>query len=227
MKLWEIKAQSLRLMFADTDIDFSEQEFEEGIVYDNANTREKLIRMNDSIRRAIDLYYQYKGEPTKVASGVSFVEGTNYIEIEDENFGFPVRVDMFIYEEDYEGVLRLRRQEDQIDFEYFELDNQIHFLKQDFTIYDSYTITFRVWYRIDKLNLPESVNELEYDLNTLGTIPEDVQRMIPYYVKGELYEEDEVNIANQSRNLYIQYLMGLRKKFTKAQTKVKSANVFR
>ena len=62
MKLWEIKAQALRLMFADTDIEFSFAEFENNSIYENANTREKLIRMNDSIRRAIDLYYHYHGE---------------------------------------------------------------------------------------------------------------------------------------------------------------------
>ena len=45
MKLWEIKAQSLKLMFADSELEFSEDEFAQGSVYDNSNTREKLIRM--------------------------------------------------------------------------------------------------------------------------------------------------------------------------------------
>ena len=62
MELWDIKASALRLMFADTDIKFDKQDFSSGAIYDNGNTRDKLIRMNDSIRRAIDLYFQYCGQ---------------------------------------------------------------------------------------------------------------------------------------------------------------------
>lgn len=223
MKLWEIKAQSLRLMFADTDIEFSEQEFIDGIVHDNANTREKLIRMNDSISRAIDLYYQYKGEPVTVAKDV-VLETDNTIDTSEfENFGFPTRIDLFVY--DTEGTLR--KQIDQINFEFFEYEGFIGFLDQDFSVYENYDIKFNVWYRLSKINIPSVVSDLEYDLDELKTVPADVQRMIPYFVKAELYEEDEPNVANQSRAIYMQYLMGLRKKFTKAQTKVKSANVFR
>ena len=40
MKLWEIKAQALRLMFADTDMMFDYTEFENRAVYENVNTRE-------------------------------------------------------------------------------------------------------------------------------------------------------------------------------------------
>ena len=65
MKLWQIKAEALRLMFADSDMQFSEEEFSEKIVYENFNTADKLVRMEDSIRRAIDLYYIYVGEATK------------------------------------------------------------------------------------------------------------------------------------------------------------------
>ena len=68
MKLWEIKAQALRLMFADADIEFSYTEFAEETVYNNANTREKLVRMEDSIRRAIDIYHQYSEKITKTTS---------------------------------------------------------------------------------------------------------------------------------------------------------------
>ena len=70
MKLWEIKAQALRLMFADTDMMFDYTEFENRAVYENVNTREKLVRMEDSIRRAIDLFYEYVGQSQTFASYV-------------------------------------------------------------------------------------------------------------------------------------------------------------
>jgi hypothetical protein len=78
-----------------------------------------------------------------------------------------------------------------------------------------------VYYRQSKVNLGTVTDQTDVTL-----IPEDVLRMVPYFIKGELYEEDEPNIAMQSRQMYVQYLMGLRKKFTKTQTKVKSAKVF-
>lgn len=37
-------------------------------------------------------------------------------------------------------------------------------------------------------------------------IPEEVAQMIPYFVKGELYEEDEPGSAAQARNLFEQWL---------------------
>ena len=55
------KANALRLMFAGSGLSFSKEEFENEVVYSNGNTRDKLTRMNDSIRRAIDLYYQTLG----------------------------------------------------------------------------------------------------------------------------------------------------------------------
>ena len=61
MKLWEIKAQALRIMFSDTSLNFSQTDFESGIILANSNTREKYIRMNDSINRAIDSYFAYCG----------------------------------------------------------------------------------------------------------------------------------------------------------------------
>lgn len=236
MKLWEIKAQALRLMFADTDLQFNEEDFTSNAVFDNPNTGEKLVRMNDSIRRAIDMYYQYKGESTLFTDDVVLYsnEGTtyNYIttsSISQSNFGFPTRIDLFVYEQLADLTLKLRKQVNEISFDFFETDGSVHFFDTDYRDYITnygYIPKFRVWYKTSKVNLPADANDITYDLDTLLFIPSDVQRMIPYFVKGELFEEDEPNIALQSRNLYIQYLMGLRKKFNKTQTKVKSARVF-
>jgi hypothetical protein len=234
MKIWEIKAQALRLMFADTDIEFSEEEFDDGSIYANANTREKLIRMEDSIRRAIDLYYSYKGETalftddvTLYQTGFDPVLYSNYIQtsaVSQSNFGFPTRIDLLVYEELEDSTLKLRKQENEINFDFFETQGKIHFFDEDYrnyiTNYD-YIPKFRVYYRQSKVNLGTVTDQTDVTL-----IPEDVLRMIPYFIKGELYEEDEPNIAMQSRQMYVQYLMGLRKKFTKTQTKVKSAKVF-
>ena len=73
MTLGEIKVQALRLMFADTDVSFETTELGEtknGVLYTNSNTSEKLTKMEASISRAIDMYYQYNKEQTKIWDSV-------------------------------------------------------------------------------------------------------------------------------------------------------------
>ena len=63
MKLWQIKAMSLTYScFAIPTFNLVKNEFSSGILLANGNTREKLVRMDDSIRRAIDRYYDVVGE---------------------------------------------------------------------------------------------------------------------------------------------------------------------
>jgi hypothetical protein len=222
MKLWEVKAQALRLMFADTDIEFSELEFQTGTIYTNANTREKLVRMNDSIKRAIDLFYQYNGEQTKMTT-----QGLDFITVGDKKtyyntinlssnieFGFPTRVDVMANIPENIG------ETNNINYDFDASTKKIVFVRYDFTHFED-KVSFRVYYKIEKVNLPEALNEMNYNLNVLG-IPEDVQRQIPLYVKAELYQEDEPNMAQQAKQEFIQFLvLNQRKSFSKVQTKVK------
>lgn len=218
MLLWQVKANALRLMFADSDMNFDQHDFEEGIVYENSNTREKLVLMEDSIRRAIDLYYQYHG--TKVSVGRFRHDGNEIGLLEQEWVGFPTKVDAEIYQTN-EDERRLVRVIENIPFFWDEFNREIILEKN--IIGD---VTYRVWYKTAKKNLPYDVSEMEYDLNELR-IDEEVQRMIPYFIKGELYEEDEPNVAMAAKNEYIYFVRGLRKAQAKVQTKVKSAPVFR
>lgn len=271
MILWEIKAQALRLMFADTDVNFSYAEFEDGTIYANSNTREKLMRMNDSIARAIDLYYFYNKEQTKIwenipllytyvitqSNGSTYtlqegevlardsygvhtivdengvlvldnieVKYTFFNELDDTtkpvNFSFPTRIDLL---EDKNYVVP----KDNVTFYYDEENEKIFFYDQDYASYDSDTVKlalkFRVYYKIDIINIDTStsINDLTYNVTSVTKLPEDVQRMIPYFVKGELYEEDEPDLARAAKQEYINFMIQRpRKTFTKVQTKVKS-----
>lgn len=271
MKLWEIKAQALRLMFADTDVNFSYAEFSDGTIYSNSNTKEKLTRMNDSIARAIDMYYQYNREQTKLwsqiplyytyvitnnSTGLTYTLQTgetlnrdaygvhtvlnaqgevvlsdiavvytfqNYLDntTKPSDFAYPTRVDL-LKDKNYVN------EQDNIEFYYDEATEQIYFHTQDFASYDSDTVKlalkFRVYYKIDITNIDTSasLSDLTTELNDLG-IPADVQRMIPYFIKGEIYEEDEADIARAAKQEYINYIgQRPRNTFSKYQTKVKS-----
>lgn len=222
MKVWEVKAQALKLMFADSDLQFNENEFRQRIVYNNGNTRDKLVRMEDSIKRAIDLYYTYVGVKSSSCK-VGLTE--DYLDLNAvEDFGTPDRVDVKIFRDSEKKTLLLHRQ--QINFIFAE-DNKIEF-EEDFnnSVYDNYFLEFKVYYKKKKRNLPLILDEMEEDLNALD-IPEEVQRNIPYFIKAELYEEDEPQLAMHARNNFITFLMGLQKPFGRVQTKVKSAKVFR
>ena len=232
MKIWEIKAQSLRLMFADTDMEFNYNEFADGTVENNPNTRDKLVRMEDSIRRGIDTYYSIFGEFVQVAEFplmTAVVGGStvllNKIDCStNAAFGYPTRVDVKAYDED--GVLR--REFNQTDFSFDPITKQIFFYENNyatFSVANGVTVLFSVWYRRKKLNIPVDPNELTYDLDLLY-IPEEVQRHLAYFVKSELFEEDEPKQAEKARSYFFSFLYGLKKPFSNVQTKVKRAKVF-
>ena len=216
MKLWEIKAQALRLMFADSEITFSYEDFKQGVIEDNANTREKLIRMDDSIKRAIDMYYSYCGNINKKVK-VKYKENTYLLDIDDiEDFGYPTRVDLV-------RKSRVIGQE-KLDYHYDSLVKEIEVVFDNIehlTDLEKQDLDFLLYYEMKRFNLPDNFDKIEYDLDDIF-IPQDIQRQIPKYIKGELYEEDEPSMAMISKNEYLGYLVNRQKDFSVAQNKVKS-----
>lgn len=216
MKLWEIKAQALRLMFADSEITFSYEDFKQGVIEDNANTREKLIRMDDSIKRAIDMYYSYCGNINKKVK-VKYKENTYLLDIDDiGDFGYPTRVDLV-------RKSRVIGQE-KLDYHYDSLVKEIEVVFDNIehlTDLEKQDLDFLLYYEMKRYNLPDNFDKIEYDLDDIF-IPQDIQRQIPKYIKGELYEEDEPSMAMISKNEYLGYLVNRQKDFSVAQNKVKS-----
>lgn len=228
MKLWEIKAQALRLMFADTDLEFNEDDFTSGTVYNNPNTREKLNRMEDSIRRAIDTYYAYVGEERRetIIGLKTQIDGAetiyfNKLDISGiDYFGEPTRVDVLFYDNDGNYVHEVR----QLGFMFHKWNSEILFLEDKFDHLED-NVEFRVYYKLQKLNLPFSNDEMTYDLDDIF-IPTNVQQHIPHHIKGELYEEDEPSQAQYSRQLFMQFLLSLEKTSIIQKRKIRRSNVF-
>lgn len=221
MKLWEIKAQSLRLMFADTGLNFSEEEFRDKTVYQNGNTREKLVRMGDAINRALDLYYQYNGDITRrVELGLHHSDDTyknkvSPIEENVDDFGLPTRIDVVRnLDENIIGA-------ENISFDFDYLTKEIRFPDYDFVPYGD-AIVFLIYYKMSPRRLSNDASDFETDLDDMN-IPVNVQNHIPLFVKGELYEEDEAELAKASKNEYIQFLINnQRNTFSRYATRVKS-----
>lgn len=221
MELWEVKANALRLMFADSDLSFSKAEFESEVVYFNGNTRDKLTRMNDSIRRAIDLYYQTCGQFVKRKTVKYLVEDgivTDFLDLtEIDDFGSVSRIDI-----NKNNNLRIKGQKD-IPYFFNQVDKEIEILIHIPDTIRKDEIELTLSYYIEDSNLPDDnlINELEFNLDSLN-IPSDIQRKIPLYIKGEIYEEDEYALAQSSKNEYIQYLLMHKRKYGGVQTKVRS-----
>lgn len=238
MKIWEIEAQALRIMFADSDLSFNEAEFNNGTIQANPNTRDKLVRMVDSIRRGVDLYYSIVGEQTTRIEGKTLLSAvvnniTVYYDILDftqgpSNFGFPTRIDVKITDIYDPANPIVLSEANQIDYIYDAQAKRVYF-SQSFSHYlneyDNYAIEFVVWYKVNKANIPLDANEMTYDLDALF-IPAEIQRALPFYVKSELYEEDEFSISQLARQQYVALVSSIRKPFNKVQTKVKKAKIF-
>lgn len=218
MKLWEIKADALRLMFADSDIQFSKEEFENGSLMANGNTREKLTRIDASVKRAIDMYYQITGQYAKktIVKYELDNEGevTNVLDISNVNdFGIPTKI-----------ILKPNnyiKQGEGLDFFFDNITKKVYVYFDERYKSLLKDLEFIVYYFVDKKNLPENYDEIEFDLNTLN-IPEEVQRVIPKFVKGELYEEDEASMAIMAKQDYMEFLITYAKKISSVSTKVKS-----
>ena len=294
MTVKEIKLQALRLMFADSDVQFTTNEYDAGTLNSNANTREKLVRMDDSIRRGIDLYNTLVEQETVFVETLFLASSggvyANTLDISGlTNLNYPTRVDVSLYQYQadiveayvktgqtafsstwlsltsitgtsltpivdkiyviigsatssyinqkyiWNGTAFVVNPEDnllhsknQVNYVYDSINQKIYFQDVDYAKYyneyDNYTITFRIWYKVKKLNIGFG-NEDATDLTNLR-IPGDVQNMLPVYIKGELYEEDDFVVAQTSKQEFARFLQTVRQPFNKVQTKVRRAKVF-
>ncbi len=236
MTVKEIKLQALRMMFADSDVQFTTNEYDAGTLNSNANTREKLVRMDDSIRRGIDLYNTIVEQETSILDRTLVSSQNVYANTIDLTtnlpqgipvINYPTRVDVFLYQT-IDNVTELVHSKNQVNYVYDAINKKIYFQDVDYAKYyneyNNYTITFRIWYKVAKLNIGIG-NQDSINLDTLR-IPADVQNMLPFYVKGELYEEDDFVVAQTAKQEFARFLQTVRQPFNKVQTKVKRARVF-
>lgn len=251
MELWKVKRESLKLMSADSDIEYTEDDFSSGTIYSNPNVKDKLVLMESSIRRAIDFYYNEIGTPKGISTvylkyhfededgnEVTVTEETDTTDLtkvyENEiettgitNFGDPFRIDAKVYN-DY-GELVDEEQSTNFQYVYdFDLNKKRIIFDDNFKIYED-KIRFIVWFESERLNIPfvfeTGVTEINYDLDTLR-LPIEFQRLIPLYVKSELYEEDEPDLAVLARSQFLQGLSILPKNRINMQNKIRRAKIF-
>lgn len=184
MKLGEIKEEALKLMFANTKKDFTFANFE--TLKEDPNFAGYLNSMNGAINRSFDKIKSLKKQPKDIHE----VETTGAYGI--------LRVDTTTIT-NYDRVMRIT------------YENERGYLGNVSYMFEGKNIllqdkaeegTYRIIYAIKMPYITSSTsNETEIEL------PNELLRIIPYYIKYDLYEEDEPELAARAKNSFDEGLL--------------------
>lgn len=185
MLVGEVKLEALRLMFINME---KSLEVEDLInLYDDKNYAIYLQNMTGAINRAIDRINACKVLPTKSVSIGATKDGElNCIDLSNIS--------------DLYEVIALYSGED----------------KQpklcEFTYLDSHTIVtteecknFKLSYYKKCAHISSGIND-----NAVIDLPDEVASIVPYYIKSDLYQDDNAVLANDARNKFEQALEELK-----------------
>lgn len=194
MKLGEIKIEALKLMFANYNADIDIDKLID--LYDDENYGYFLVNMNGSINRCFSALEEKLVLPSK---------SIKLDNSQAELFCGKMRFNLSSMLNDYFAIDRVIYEN-----EYGEYNGNINFEMEG-----------------NVLVLPEIKNKEYYrllykptikrvDANTEETteidIPNSIASNIPYFIKGDLYREDEPNEASEARNWFEQAMTELHSK---------------
>lgn len=152
------------------------------------------VGMNMSISRAIDRMRSLGSIPTKTVKFPTVQKSDYY------NFGLSelkVKGELKSIKSIQDGVI--------LETPFVVFDNRIFaYLEKGISYFSEYVPTDF-----------EIVDENEIDL------PDELARIIPYYVKADLYEEEEPSLASLSRNLFESYLEEYRQGYDATTRRIK------
>ncbi len=203
MKLGEVKIEALKLMFVNYDEDISIDKLDTYL--QDENYASYLVNMPGAINRCFANIEERGVLPSKSfkLKAEDGIKSTAYIRFDlpsliDDFFA----VDRVIYESlcDYDGDHDYRMEGNTIVLDTFD---------------DSETVIVMYKPKIARVfNTTE--NELELE------IPENIAVHIPYFIKGDLYRDDEPNEASEARNWYEVAMEGIASAKANKIGKVKS-----
>lgn len=191
MILGLIKFEALKLMSADYENNYDITKMEEYLANDNYG---KYLRaMNGSINRCFDRLRSKAKQPKK-SMELTYDPDTDidyYLEFDltEEAYADVDKIWRVVWRGDDGRVIR--------NFQY-ELEGRtliLENMKQD----GKYKIIY-----LEKLPF---ITDLKDDEDL--TIADELARLLPFWIKAELYEEDEPDLANQARSMFESYLANL------------------
>lgn len=206
MKLAEIKVDALRLMLINYEDDLIADRLSEYMTQENY--KHYLVNMPQAINRAID----------RINS--SNVLGTSSYEVSSEYKGqgftstdIYSTYDLNAIIPDYQTLHEVIRtgpygMEGNVDA--ISVGNA-KFLLPPLNSGEAYIFVYRPKVKIDVITDEDEV-----------PLPDELARIIPYWVKGEVYQDDEPNIAADAKNQFEQFLIAYARENTNRQSSVES-----
>jgi hypothetical protein len=180
MTVGDIKIQALKLMFVSYSDDLSVENMD--AIKGSENYRAYLVNMDGSIDRCLADIEKRCVLPVKMLELVPEQEPIH---------GFMTRIE--INAPDFYEVERVSKES------LYEYDGDCSYMREGntllFTNFDT-SAKYRLMYfpRVTRtVNLS--------DTDEIG-LPEEIAAAVPYFIKGELFREDEPNEASEARNWY-------------------------
>lgn len=181
MTLGEIKIEALKLMFTNYQHDIAVSDLSN--LYQDGNYGSYLVNMPGAINRAFDRIQQKGVLRSKTITLENGTVGEYYTRYSLDNITDFYSLERVIYEGlygKYDGNIAYRIEGSEI-------------LLPNLEEGESYRIVYKP--TIAKVT---GITEDTAEIN----LPDDVAGLIPYFIKSELYEEDETDVAIHARNVF-------------------------
>lgn len=177
--------------------------------YEDSNLNEYLYQMPESINRCFDRFLMDNVAPKAV---VEIDDEVYDVTVDDKNIYMTMNMTQIA---DYYRIDRVIYINPSIvyhvDFDYImEEDNLI-------LAYQNGYGTYKVVY-VKKMPYLTSTSADDDEID----LPGELLRLVPYFVKSDLFEEDEPNLAAAARNIFEASLASIKQKSTIRQTVIKS-----
>jgi hypothetical protein len=178
--------------------------------YDDTNLSPYLNKMNGSINRALDRF---------LAEGFSIEKVVAVSTLTNTEDDITITIDLTQIA-DYQSIVRVSFT-DGLGYYNGACD---YTMEADTLLlpFQDLTVSGYVYNLIYNAELPYTTSST-LDTDTI-TLPTEWLRMIPYFIKGELFENDEPNLAAASMNLFNATMSRLQKKKTTYQTYLKTVH---
>lgn len=206
MKLGEIKLEALRLMFTN----YSEKLDLEHIstYYEDEKYGQYLQNMTECINRAID-----RINSAGVLSEKSYTVTNTSTGIGIETSSFFNRYSLASLISDYYKLVRVVKHDSRQvvgNYNYLTESDGVILLAP---LNENETYSFIYAPKVGNVNSLEDDDEIN--------IEDGLARVIPFYIKGDLYQEDEPQLAADAKNQFEQYIATYKKSNDGVQNSVK------
>lgn len=204
MKLGDIKIEAMKLMFVNYNIDFQIEQLEQ--LAQDENYGSYLVNMPGAINRCFSSLEEkgvlpvkpYVLSPSEALASGSFLR-FDLASLIDDFFD----IERVVYENDNGEYIG--------DYEYRREGNVI--VLANIGEGERYTVLYK-----PKLERITASTENTYEI----PIPDNIASHIPYFIKGDLYRDDEPNEASEARNWYEAAMEGITESKVNKVNKVQS-----